>query len=136
MTILKYKVFLEGKNFPTKEDIEDMREMLRDIEDYHDINIHYSTLNNNFGFMINKNNWNYSTRDNPFSVKYDNSFILTEDIKKILIDFKEIFTQMGYDIKFKFFIEDQSNISWYDLDLEKDEIKKNILRIYIQINNI
>ena len=84
--------FAEEGSSEILEDIEMMKDMLSDIEDFEDVRVHIkSRFPDYIEIMINKDDW--------YKGYLENTFKLTENIHKAINRFRKYFKSLGYSIQ-------------------------------------
>ena len=89
-----YQLSLVTGRSEIQEDMELMKDMLSDIEDFEDVGVHIKNWLDYIDIMINKDNW--------YKGNEENTFKLTENIHMTIQRFRKYFRQLGYSIQMKY----------------------------------
>ena len=134
-----YQLSLVTGRSEIQEDMELMKDMLSDIEDFEDVGVHIKNWLDYIDIMINKDNW--------YKGNEENTFKLSENIHTTIQRFRKYFRQLGYQIEMRYLAPDfipgiVSKEEYERLWISDDEFlddehkginNKEILRLHIQL---
>lgn len=90
-----YQLSLVTGRSEIQEDMELMKDMLSDIEDFEDVGVHIKNWLDYIDIMINKDNWYKGGEENT-------GFKLSENIHTTIQRFRKYFRQLGYQIEMRY----------------------------------
>ena len=92
-----YQLSLVTGRSEIQEDMELMKDMLSDIEDFEDVGVHIKNWLDYIDIMINKDNWYKGNEENT-------GFKLSENIHTTIQRFRKYFRQLGYQIEMRYYL--------------------------------